>query len=120
MAAAAALEQVLRAIRDDRPLNDLPLKPLESFKRAMDYEDWLRAQLPDGFAPTDLDRKHTKMRQNAFSFLRATYYRWAETFPRDCPELQDAPLVLAVGDIDVGGDDDRGRYLHLYQSQPGY
>lgn len=63
------------------------------------YEDWLRVQLPDGFAPTDLDRKHAKMRDNAFSFLRATYWRWAETVFEVCPELASAPSVLAVGDI---------------------
>jgi hypothetical protein len=63
-----------------------------------DYEDWLRAQLPDGFAPTDLDRKHSKMRESAFSFLRATYWRWAETVFEVCPELASAPVVLAVGD----------------------
>ncbi len=63
-----------------------------------DYEDWLRAQLPDGFAPTDLDRKHSRMRESAFSFLRATYWRWAETVFEVCPELANAPQVLAIGD----------------------
>lgn len=63
-----------------------------------DHEDWLRAQLPDGFAPTDLDRKHERMRQSAFAFLRATYWRWAEIVFEVCPELADAPVVLAIGD----------------------
>jgi hypothetical protein len=62
------------------------------------YEDWLRVQLGDAFVPTDLDRKHSHMRESAFSFLRATYWRWAETVLEICPELAAAPAVLAVGD----------------------
>ncbi|HEX2888818.1 DUF2252 family protein [Vineibacter terrae] len=62
------------------------------------YEDWLRAQLADAFAPTDLDRKHARMRDGAFSFLRATYWRWSEIVFEVCPELANAPAVLAVGD----------------------
>src|SRR5262249_56299928 len=34
-----------------------------------------------------------------FRFLRATYWRWAETILQICPKLRDAPQVLAVGDI---------------------
>ncbi|TWT05778.1 DUF2252 family protein [Reyranella sp. CPCC 100927] len=79
------------------------------------YEDWLRTQLPDGFAPTDLDRKHAKMRDSAFSFLRATYWRWAETVFEVCPELANAPTVLAVGDTHLENfgtwRDDDGRLV---------
>ena len=40
------------------------------------------------------------MADGAFQFLRATYWRWAETiYENVCPELKDAPEVLAVGDI---------------------
>ena len=39
------------------------------------------------------------MAKGAFQFLRATYWRWAETIHDVCPELADAPQVLAVGDI---------------------
>ena len=34
-----------------------------------------------------------------FSFLRATYYRWAQFWPVTCKALADAPAVLAVGDL---------------------
>ena len=34
-----------------------------------------------------------------FAFLRATYWRWAETVLEICPQLASAPSVLAVGDI---------------------
>ena len=41
------------------------------------------------------------MRESAFVFLRATYWRWAETIVQVCPELADATSVLAVGDIHI-------------------
>ena len=63
------------------------------------YEDWLRAQLAGDVVKKDLERKHEKMRESPFAFLRATYWRWAETVLEICPDLADAPAVLAVGDI---------------------
>src|SRR6185503_2358508 len=42
-----------------------------------------------------------KMAAGAFQFLRATYWRWAETIYAKCPELKDGPEVLAVGDIHI-------------------
>ncbi|MCW5745244.1 MAG: DUF2252 family protein [Alphaproteobacteria bacterium] len=63
------------------------------------YEDWLRDQLPDAVVAADLKRKHKKMAKNAVAFLRATYWRWAETVLDVCPELAGALPVLAVGDI---------------------
>ena len=41
------------------------------------YEAWLRQQC-DVIEP-DLRKKRKKMRKNAFTFLRATYFRWAAT-----------------------------------------
>jgi hypothetical protein len=63
------------------------------------YEDWLAAQLRGEIVRADLRRKHDKMQTNPFAFLRATYWRWAETVLDVCPHLQTAPQVLAVGDI---------------------
>lgn len=63
------------------------------------YEDWLRRQLGADLVEKDLERKHKKMRDSAFSFLRATCWRWAETVLDICPEAAKAPQVLAVGDI---------------------
>ena len=63
------------------------------------YERWLKEQLGGGLVAADLDRKHDKMHASAFVFFRATYWRWAETILDICPELADAPSVLAVGDI---------------------
>ena len=63
------------------------------------YEAWLREQVP--VVERELRRKHEAMRESALAFLRATYYRWAETWPHECPELMDAPVVLAVGDLHI-------------------
>src|SRR5262245_32192696 len=60
------------------------------------YEAWLRTQCD--VVEKDLAYKHKRMRKNAFIFLRATYFRWARRIEAICPELTDAPAVLAVGD----------------------
>jgi len=63
------------------------------------YEAWLRQQVD--VVASDLRLKHTRMREARFPFLRATYYRWAQVWPRHCAELAGAPRVLAVGDLHV-------------------
>lgn len=63
------------------------------------YEDWLRRQLGRDLVDEDLTHKHDKMRESPFAFLRATYWRWAETVLEICPEIADAPHTLCVGDI---------------------
>ncbi|WP_342361236.1 DUF2252 family protein [Terrarubrum flagellatum] len=65
------------------------------------YEAWLQQQLGDEFVADDVRKKHKKMRDGAFPFLRATYWRWAETIADLLPELMDAPEILAIGDIHV-------------------
>ncbi len=63
------------------------------------YEAWLRQELGDELVQADLDRKHARMAEAPFPFLRATYWRWAETILDCCPSLAKAETVLAVGDI---------------------
>jgi hypothetical protein len=63
------------------------------------YERWLSQRLP--LLPADLNLKHQRMAEGAFEFLRATFYRWAQVWPRVCPELAGAPAVLGVGDLHV-------------------
>jgi hypothetical protein len=70
------------------------------FKSAAAYEDWLRNHL-DTVVEKDIAVKHQKMADGAFQFLRATYWRWAETIFGVCRDLEDAPHVLAVGDVHV-------------------
>jgi hypothetical protein len=68
-------------------------------KATRQYEDWLghRADL----VRKDLHAKHANMKAAVFPFLRATFYRWAQIWPKVCPELSKAPHVLAVGDLHV-------------------
>ncbi|AYG57780.1 DUF2252 family protein [Rhizobium jaguaris] len=62
------------------------------------YEIWMRAQLGADIVESDLDKKYKKMKSGGFVFLRATYWRWAETIFDICPDLASAPQVLAIGD----------------------
>jgi hypothetical protein len=68
-------------------------------KATTTYEAWLAENAK--LVPADLKLKHTYMAQSPFSFLRATFYRWAQVWPKVCPELACAPQVLAVGDLHV-------------------
>ncbi|MBO9559317.1 MAG: DUF2252 family protein [Caulobacter sp.] len=65
------------------------------------YETWLGAALGGDLVEADLAEKHDKMRQGPFPFLRATYWRWADTVLEVCPDLATAPPVLAIGDTHV-------------------
>lgn len=79
------------------------------------YESWLRAQLKGDVVERDLRKKRRRMKESPFPFLRATYWRWAETILDVCPELANAPQVLAVGDIHLENfgtwRDDDGRLV---------
>src|ERR1700761_8567776 len=63
------------------------------------YEKWLRTQCD--VVEKDLDRKHERMKESAFIFLRATFFRWAGRIGKICPDLAGAPAVLSVGDVHV-------------------
>lgn len=63
------------------------------------FEHWLRGRIP--LRQHELGYKHEIMAADTFSFLRATFYRWAELAPQALPELVEAPRVLAVGDLHV-------------------
>src|SRR6202046_3779038 len=68
-------------------------------KATRQFEEWLghRTEL----VKKDVHLKHVNMRSAVFPFLRATYYRWAQIWPKICPELAKGPHVLAVGDLHV-------------------
>jgi hypothetical protein len=63
------------------------------------YEAWLGRHMRAVRA--DIELKHGEMAADAFSFLRATFYRWCELWPKICPDEARAPAVLAVGDLHV-------------------
>src|SRR5574337_1367356 len=68
-------------------------------KATKKYEAWLARHLT--LVEADLELKHQRMVEDAFPFLRATFYRWAQLWPKICPGLANAPSVLAVGDLHV-------------------
>jgi hypothetical protein len=63
------------------------------------YEAWLGERIP--LIQADLDRKHALMTEAVFPFLRATFYRWSQTWPEVSPHTAAAPHVLGVGDLHV-------------------
>ena len=63
------------------------------------YESWLARHLR--IIEPDLQFKHEQMRTAPFPFLRATFYRWAQTWAEVCGDAARAPRVLAVGDLHV-------------------
>ena len=79
------------------------------------YEAWLRQALDGEIVKVDLSEKHEKMADDSFAFLRATYWRWAETAEQFWHHLDDTPKVLAIGDIHLENfgtwRDDDGRLV---------
>ncbi|MGA3165215.1 MAG: DUF2252 family protein [Terriglobia bacterium] len=63
------------------------------------YETWLGKHLT--IVPGDLALKHTRMGEEPFPFLRATFYRWVQVWLQAFPDVASAPRVLAVGDLHV-------------------
>jgi hypothetical protein len=63
------------------------------------YERWMAAYT--SVVRKDLALKHVRMGESPFVFLRATFYRWIESFPHVCRNLMDAPHVIAVGDLHI-------------------
>lgn len=68
-------------------------------KSTSKYEAWLGKHIT--ILEQDLELKHQHMAEDPFPFLRATFYRWAQVWPKACPDLAKAPHVLAVGDLHV-------------------
>ena len=71
------------------------------FESTRAFEAWTRKR-------TDVSgrlvkKKHRRMADGAFPFLRATFYRWVEQWPKVCPQLaeRDEDVLLAVGDLHV-------------------
>src|ERR1043166_10256355 len=65
------------------------------------YEGWMHKQTD--VSDKLLEKKHSKMADGAFPFLRATFYRWVEQWQVVCPHLakQVGDVLLAVGDLHV-------------------
>ncbi|MGA2889394.1 MAG: DUF2252 family protein [Terracidiphilus sp.] len=63
------------------------------------YEAWMGSCTK--VIQSDLRSKHKQMKESPFSFLRGTFYRWAQLWPSVCTQLCSAPKVLAVGDLHI-------------------
>ena len=63
------------------------------------YGRWLRRWFEP--LPADLAEKHALMRQDRFTFFRATFFRWAQLWEELPRAVRRAPVVLAVGDAHV-------------------
>jgi hypothetical protein len=65
------------------------------------FEAWMRKRTD--VSGRLLKSKHRKMGAGAFPFLRATFYRWVEQWPKVCPRLaeRDEDVLLVVGDLHV-------------------
>lgn len=68
-------------------------------KATRKFENWLGKRI--NLVKSDLNLKHKLMAEDSFSFLRGTFYRWAQVWGEMCPDLARAPEVLAVGDLHV-------------------
>ena len=69
-------------------------------KATQNYENWMRNCMT--VVQTHLRLKHKQMKRDPFLFFRGTFYRWIQLWPEICPDLCDAPKVLAVGDLHIG------------------
>ena len=65
------------------------------------FEAWMRKRTD--VSKRLLKKKHLKMAEGAFPFLRATFYRWTEQWSKVCPQLarRDDDVLLVVGDLHV-------------------
>ena len=70
---------------------------MDIFAATRSYESWLAQHV--SIVRKDLARKHARMGESPFVFLRGTFYRWLQLWPAVCGHLTEAPRVLAVGDL---------------------
>src|SRR5580700_1286392 len=61
------------------------------------YEKWVASCIP--LDRSALTFKHKQMTLGLFPFLRATFYRWAQTWREVAKDAARAPFLLAVGDL---------------------
>ena len=64
-----------------------------------EFETWVCNQI--SVVRDQLSNKHKLMARDPVQFLRGTFYRWAQSFPKVCPDLAKSPVVLGVGDLHI-------------------
>ena len=70
---------------------------MKIFKATRKYKKWLQKEF-DLFE-ADYAIKEQKLKEDTFTFLRGTFYRWMQLWPTVCEKYTDAPVVLSVGDL---------------------
>ena len=63
------------------------------------YDEWLTGFMRP--IASDLRSKHRMMRDDLFTFFRATFYRWAQLWPTLPGRIAEAPTVQGIGDTHV-------------------
>ena len=74
-------------------------QPVSIVTASAAYEQWLATQIP--VIKADVKLKHAAMAEDPFSFMRATYYRWAQLWPVVCQQWAGGPRLPCVGDLHV-------------------
>jgi len=72
---------------------------MDIVRATSEYERWLGRLLT--LSEADLALKHKHMKDDAFAFLRATFYRWVQLWDDHAGDVANATAVLAVGDLHV-------------------
>jgi hypothetical protein len=72
---------------------------MDIIKATHHFEQWMEEYIT--LVRRDLSLKHQRMAESPFFFFRATFYRWIELWPEICPDLSQAPKILAVGDLHI-------------------
>lgn len=72
---------------------------MDIIQATREYETWLASRT--AVLRADLGRKHERMRDSPFVFLRGTFYRWIQQWEQLGRGVKDAPRVIAVGDLHV-------------------
>ena len=72
-----------------------------SFKEATEhYRMWLSTKIT--LTNEEWEKREERVAKSTpFEYLRATFYRWSQWWPTVCEGLNNAPLVLGVGDLHV-------------------
>jgi hypothetical protein len=65
-------------------------------KSTEEFECWMRERTD--VSEKLLEKKHRRMSESAAKFLRATFYRWVERWPSECPNLagREQDVLLAA------------------------
>ena len=63
------------------------------------YEAWLATYT--SLVKADLALKHVLMKRDAFSFFRATFYRWMQVWPDVGADCVTTPVLRAIGDLHI-------------------